>query len=101
VLEVGRALGPQIDNDVEDGAARASHQLARRLGYWKCMPRSVPFLRSEATLAWAITGLSPWSRNSFWQKAREEAPLVRLAVEIDDEDVFKLCFGEDHGSRPV
>ena len=33
--------------------------------------------------------------------AREEASLVRLAVEIDDEDVFKLCFGEDHGSRPV
>src|SRR5882757_4352640 len=43
-------------------------------GYWKCMPRSVPFLVFEATLACAITDLSPWSWNSFWQKARAKKP---------------------------
>src|ERR1700704_4347440 len=43
-------------------------------GYWKCMPRRVPFFAFEATLAWAITGFSPWSRNSFWQKTRAKKP---------------------------
>jgi hypothetical protein len=33
--------------------------------------------------------------------AREEASLVRLPVEIDDEGALKFCFDEDHGSRPV
>jgi hypothetical protein len=48
-----------------------------------------------------MTGFSPWSRNSFWQKAREEPPIVELAVEIDDESAFKLCFAEDHYPPPV
>jgi hypothetical protein len=33
--------------------------------------------------------------------AREKAPLVCLAVEIDDECALELCFGKDHGLRPV
>src|SRR5258705_12897843 len=33
--------------------------------------------------------------------AREEAPLVRLAVEIDDVRAFELGFGEDHSSPPL
>src|ERR1043166_1271112 len=38
------------------------------------MPRRVPFLAFEATLACAITVLSPRSRNSCWQKARAKKP---------------------------
>lgn len=33
--------------------------------------------------------------------ACEEASLVRLAVEIDDEGALELCFGEDHGLCPI
>ena len=29
-------------------------------GYWKCMPRNVPFFRFDATLAWAIIGFRPF-----------------------------------------
>src|SRR5215470_14602024 len=43
-------------------------------GYWKCMPRSVPFFQLKAMFACAITGSSPCSANSFWQKARAKKP---------------------------
>ena len=33
--------------------------------------------------------------------AREESPLVELAVEIDDEGAFKLCLGKNHYPSPV
>src|SRR5215831_19513312 len=33
--------------------------------------------------------------------AREEPPLVELAVEIDDEGAFKLCLGKDHYPSPA
>src|SRR5882757_6911596 len=38
------------------------------------MPRTVPFLKLDARLACAITGLSPWDLNSFWQNARAKKP---------------------------
>src|SRR5262245_25570455 len=38
------------------------------------MPRRVPLLKLEARLAWAMTGLSPWDLNSFWQNARAKKP---------------------------
>ncbi len=43
-------------------------------GYWKCMPRSVPFRRLNAMLAWAMSGFSPCSANSRWQNARAKNP---------------------------
>src|SRR5512140_1278625 len=47
-------------------------------GYWKCMPRSVPLRALKATFACAITGLSPCSWNSCWQKVRAKNPLSSL-----------------------
>src|SRR5262245_37441131 len=38
------------------------------------MPRTVPFLKLDARLACAMTGLSPWDLNSFWQNARAKKP---------------------------
>src|SRR5882757_5425887 len=80
-------------------------------GYWKCMPRSVPFLVFEATLACAITDFNPWSRNSFWQKARAKkprssvlrsrsimnAPLSFVSVKI----IVRLCLAVDDGELAV
>ena len=43
-------------------------------GNWKCIPRSVPLRLLKAMFACAIRGLSPWSVNSFWQKARAKKP---------------------------
>ncbi len=43
VVEVGFALWPQIDDDIEESAARAAHELCHSAagGYWKCMPRQL------------------------------------------------------------
>src|SRR5712671_1244389 len=43
-------------------------------GYWKCMPRTVPFCLLKATFACAMTGFKPWSANSRWQNARAKNP---------------------------
>ena len=43
-------------------------------GYWKCIPRIVPARRLKARLACAITGSSPCSSNSCWQKTRAKKP---------------------------
>src|SRR6266542_2043391 len=43
-------------------------------GYWKCMPRNVPFLKLKEILAWAMTGFRPCASNSFWQNARAKKP---------------------------
>ena len=71
VLEEGRALGPQVDDDVDDRAARRAHELglggAAETGN-ACRAASLPLLK--ATLACAITGLRPCSANSCWQNAR-------------------------------
>src|SRR5690242_5447245 len=47
-------------------------------GNWKCMPRSVPLRALKATFACAMTGLSPCSWNSCWQKVRAKNPLSSL-----------------------
>src|SRR6266851_1097471 len=43
-------------------------------GYWKCIPRTVPFLRLKATFACAITGFNPCCSNSRWQNLRAKKP---------------------------
>src|SRR4051794_31544704 len=47
-------------------------------GNWKCMPRSVPLRALKATFACAMTGLSPCSWNSCWQKVRAKNPRSSL-----------------------
>ena len=75
VLEVGWAFGPEIDDDVEDGAARAADELGlgrRRILEMHAAKRALAWI--DAMLAWAMTGFRPKSRNSFWQKARAKKP---------------------------
>src|SRR4051812_24399976 len=43
-------------------------------GYWKCIPRTVPRRLLKAMFACAMTGFSPRSSNSFWQKTRAKKP---------------------------
>ena len=76
VLEVGWALRPQIDDDVEDGAARAAHDLGlgrRRVLEVHAAERALPS-DSMAMLAWTMTGFRPRCPNSRWQKVRAKKP---------------------------
>src|SRR5262245_15656464 len=43
-------------------------------GYWKCRPRSVPFLRLREMLAWATEAFRPCSANSRAQNVRAKKP---------------------------
>ena len=46
-----RRAAAQVDDDVEDRAARAAHELALAGAVWKWMPRSVP-RREREWLSW-------------------------------------------------
>ena len=64
------------------------------------MPRSVPFLRFEAMLAWAMTGFRPRCRELVLAEgAGKEASLVLPPLQVDDECAFELGLGEDHVGR--
>ena len=75
VLEIRRALGAQVDDDVEDRATRAAHQLGlggRRI--LKVHPAERPLRRLNAMFACAMTGFSPCASNSRWQNVRAKKP---------------------------
>src|SRR5438105_14592660 len=56
-------------------------------GNWKCIPRTVPRFLLKATLAWAMSGLSPCAANSRWQKTRAKNPRLRS----EERRVGKAC----------
>ncbi len=87
VLQVGRAFGPQIDDDVEDGAAHAAHELRLR------GRRILEMHAADGALA-AIVGdvalsddrLEAMRSELFLAEgASEVAATVLFSIEIDDE----------------
>ena len=69
-------------------------------GYWKCMPRSVPFLRIRRRCGLGDHRLQPALRELLLAEgAGKEAALVLAPLELDDESALELGLGEDHVAR--
>ena len=69
-------------------------------GYWKCIPRTVPFLQIEGEVRLGDDRLESVRLEFVLAKgAREEAPGVFPALEVDDECAPQLGFGKDHWIR--
>ena len=98
VLQVGRRFRPKVDDDVEDGPrVQRTYFVSADGGNWKCIPRSVPRRRLKATLAWAITGFRPCSRELvLTEHPREESSVVLAPLEIDDVRPAQRRLGELH-----
>ena len=96
--QVGPALRPQVDDDVEDCASRASHQLGlgcRRI--LKMHPPKRAFLQVRSDIGLGDDGLQPvLTELILAEGACEEASLVVPAFEVDDEGAFELGLGEYH-----
>src|ERR1700704_4328309 len=98
VLKISGAFRPQVDNDIENCAAGAAHQLCLRgRRELKMHSPQGPFLDVERDI-----GL----RNGWFQAVRcelllakgasEKPPRILPAFEIDEKGSFKLRFGKYH-----
>jgi len=100
VLEVGRTLGPQVHNDVEDGAARAAHELGfsgRRI--LEMHPPHSALLHVEGNVCLGDERAEPVSLEfSLTEGPREEPARVLPAFHVDDVGTLERRFGEYHGS---
>ena len=66
-------------------------------GYWKCMPRSVPFLRIGGDAGLGDDRLhAAVLEFPLTEGAGKEASLVLAPLKIDDEGAFEPGLGEDH-----
>ena len=99
VLEVGRALRAQVDDDVEDRTPRASDELGlgrRRVLKVHAPQRSLGLVESNVGLRddrlQSVIG-----ELLLAERAREETAIVLAALDVDDEGALELGFGEDHG----
>ena len=104
VLQVRRALRAEVDDDVEDRAARAAHELGlggrRELEVHPAQRALARLL--NARFAWAITGSQAVLLELVLaERPREEAAVVLPALEVDDEGAGELGFGEDHRVSPA
>src|SRR5882762_1532712 len=99
-FQEGRALGPQVDDDVEDRPARGADQL--RLGVGRILEvhpaqRALPLVVGDVRLRdhrlEAVLGELVLAKG-----AREEAAVVVPPLQIEDEGALQLGLGEDHDS---
>src|ERR1700682_1176855 len=94
----GRALRPQIHDDVEDGSPRGAHQLG--LGVRRELevhPPHGPLAFVEGDVALRDHRLETvLGELLLTEGAREEPPVVVAPLEIEDEGAFELRFREDH-----
>ena len=66
-------------------------------GYWKCIPRSVPFGLVEGDVGLGDQRLQAvLGELVLAEGAREEAAVVLPALDVDDEGALQLRLGEDH-----
>jgi hypothetical protein len=98
VLEIGGALGTQVDDDVEDRAARRPHQLglgSGRILEVHAAQRAPVFVERDVGLRdqrfQPVVGELPLA-----ERAGEEAAVVLATLDVDDEGALELGFGEDH-----
>ena len=100
MLEVGLALRPQVDDDVEEGAAGAAHELGfrgrRKLEMHAAHGALVPIL-GDAGLGNERLHAALFEFLSA-KAAGKEASLVLASFQLDDEGAFELGLGEDHGA---
>ena len=97
VLEVGRALGPQIDDDVEDRAAACSARASSRrpADTGSACRAACPCAGSTPMLACAMTGFSPCCRELVLAEgAGKEPALVLARFEVDDERALQFRLSE-------
>ena len=100
MLEVGFALRPQVDDDVEKGAAGAAHELGfrgrRKLEMHSAYGALFPILgdaglgneRVHAALLEFLPAKAAGKETSF----------VVASLQLDDEGAFELGLGENHGA---
>src|SRR4051812_41277297 len=98
VLEVGRALGPEVDDDVQDRPAGRADELRLRSGrVLEVHPphRSLALVEGDVRLRdhrlEAVIG-----ELALAERAGEEAAVVLAALDVDDEGAPEPGFGEDH-----
>ena len=96
--EKGGRRGPQIDDDVVDGAARTAHELSFGLGgrlVVQTAQGATPRVERDAGLD--EPGWQPGGRELFLaERPREEPPIVDVPLDIDDHGVGKLGGREAH-----
>ena len=100
MLQIGRALGPQVDNDVQNATARASHQF-RLGGRWKLEMHSAhcALLAVVSDIDLRNDRLQPMRLEFFFAEcAGEEAALVFPALQIDEKGPFQLGLSENQVS---
>ena len=99
MLEVGLALRPQVDDDVEESAAGAAHELGfgcRRKLEMHAPHRAACLVVGDAGLD--KTGFMPCSSNSRRAKAAgEKTSFVLAPFQLDDEGACEFGLGENHG----
>ena len=92
VLEVGRALRAQVDDDVENRAARAAHELRfrrRRILEVHAAQRALASVERDVGLR--DDRLEPvLGEFVLAERAREETAVVLAALEVDDERALSL-----------
>ena len=98
MLEIGPALRPKVDDDVEDGTPRASYQLGLgRRRILKVHPPKCAFLQVRSDIGLGDDGFQPvLTELILAEGACEKTSLVVPAFEVDDEGAFELGLGEYH-----
>src|SRR3990172_5456588 len=98
MFQVSRALRTQVQDDVQDRAARAAHELRFRGGReLKMHPAKRASLFAKGDVGLGDYGLKAVFREFLLaERAREETPAVLPALHVNDEGAFQLRLGEYH-----
>src|SRR5262245_14078676 len=100
-MKVRLGLGPEVNNDVEEGTAAAAHYFG--LGHW----RKLKMHPANGALSFVVgdTGLRDRRLETVRRKlaltkcAREKPAAVVVTFHVDDERPFESGFGKDHRRR--
>src|SRR3954471_24854380 len=103
VLEIRRALGPQVDDDVEDRSAGRPHQLG--LGSRRVLevhPPDGALVAIEGDIGLGDHGLEPVLLElALAEDAREDPAVVLPPLEIEDIGAPQSGLSEDHRRTPL
>src|SRR5262245_20723673 len=103
VLEIRRALRPQIDDDVDDRAAGTANEL--RLGHrgeLKVHPANRSLARVRSDIRLRDERLQPvFGEFLLTERASEEPAFVAERRHVDQERAFQFRFGEDHHASKI
>src|SRR5215813_409376 len=100
-MKVRRGLGPEVNNDVEEGTTAAAHNFG--LGHWRKLKmhpanRALPFVVGDTGLRdrclEAVRG-----KFALTECAGEKPAAVIVTFHVDDERPFESGFGKDHRRR--